>query len=100
MPKIVVIKKGVHWNFKVTIRVTKGCDLFRKLYVTFVRPYFDYTQVECEPHLMKYINMIENVQIRATKLVDRLSELVCTERLKSFNLLTMVYCRVRDEMIE
>ena len=27
------------------------------------------------PHLMKYINMIENVQIRATKLINGLKDL-------------------------
>ena len=30
-----------------------------------------YAQVVWAPHRIKYINMIENVQIRATKLVER-----------------------------
>ena len=57
-------------------------NLFKKLYVTFVRPNLEYAQVVWAPYLMKYINMIENVQIRATKLVDGLNDLKYSDRLK------------------
>ena len=64
-------------------------NLFKKLYVTFVRPNLEYAQVVWAPHLMKYISMIENVQIRATKLVDGLNDLEYSDRLKILDLPTL-----------
>ena len=45
-------------------------NLCKRLYVISVRPNLEHAQVVWAPHLMKYINVIENVQIPATKLVD------------------------------
>ena len=47
-----------------------GPELFKKLYLTFVRPHLEYAQAVWHPHLRKYINLIENVQHRSTKSVD------------------------------
>ena len=44
--------------------------------------------------------MIENVQIRATKLVDGLANSDYTVRLKYLDLLTLVYRRSSGDMIE
>ena len=44
--------------------------------------------------------MIENVQIRATKLVDGLQNLDYSERLKVLDLPTLIYRRARGDMIE
>ena len=51
------------------------CELFKKLYTTFVRLHLEYAQTVWSPHLLKQINILENVQIRATKLVDGLQHL-------------------------
>ena len=48
------------------------CHLFKKLYTTFVRPHLEYAHPVSSPHLLKHISIIENVQKRATKLVDGL----------------------------
>ena len=74
-------------------------NLFKKLYTTFVRPHLEYAQTIWSPH-KKYINIIENVQIRATKLVDGLSKLDYSERLRRIDLPTHVYRRARGDMIE
>lgn len=76
------------------------CDLFKRLYTTFVRPHLEYAQAVWSPHLVKHVNMLENVQIRATKLVDGLSNLDYPERLRKLELPTLVYRRARGDMIE
>ena len=52
------------------------------------------------PHLKKHQNLIENVQMRATKQVDGLNNLQYSERLKLLNLPTLVYRRLRGDAIE
>ena len=76
------------------------CSTFRKLYVAFVRPHLEYAQIVWSPHLRKHIDMIENVQIRATKLVDGLKELDYATRLQKLNMTTLVYRRSRGDLIE
>ena len=75
-------------------------DTFVKIFTSFVRPHLEYGQVIWSPHLRKHINMIENVQIRATKLIDGFGKLSYSERLKRINLPTLAYPRLRGDMIE
>ena len=77
-----------------------SCDLFRRLYISFVRPHLEYAQAVWSPHLKKHKNMIENVQIRATKLVDGIGDLDYPQRLKKLNLPTLAHRRARGDMIE
>ena len=51
------------------------CASFIKLYCAMIRPHLEYAQSIWSPHLLKDIDAIENVQIRATKLVDGLNNL-------------------------
>ena len=73
---------------------------FKKLFCAFVRPHLEYGQSIWSPHLQKHINAIENVQKRATKLVDGLKNLDYEERLRSCNLTTLHFRRMRGDMIE
>ena len=73
---------------------------FKKLYTAFVRPHLEYAQSVWSPHLRKHINMLENVQIGATKLVDGLARLDYPDRLKILNLPTLAYRRLRGDLIE
>ena len=77
-----------------------SCYLFRKLYLAFVRPHLEYAQAVWAPHSVKLVNMIENVQIRATKLFDGLGSLDYSERLRKLNLPTLSHRRARGSMIE
>ena len=77
-----------------------SCNLFKMLYTAFVRPHLEYGQAIWSPHLKKHITLIENVQIRATKLVDGLSNLDYSERLKRLDLPTLAYRRARGDLIE
>lgn len=75
-------------------------DTFVKLYTAFVRPHLEYGQAIWSPHLRKYVNMIEDVQIRATKLVDGFGKMSYQERLERLKLPTLAYRRLRGDMIE
>ena len=77
-----------------------NCETFKRLYTAFVRPHLEYAQSVWAPHLVKNVTTVENVQIRATKLVDGLSTLEYAERLKRLNLPTLVFRRKTGEMIE
>ena len=65
------------------------CRLFTKLYTTFVRPHLEYSHSVWSPHLLKHINIIENVQKRATKLVDSLHNYSYNERSISISIPTI-----------
>ena len=74
--------------------------VFKKLYLALVRPHLEYAQVVWSPQSKKMISMIENVQIRATKLVDGLGSLEYHERLQELKLPTLQHRRLRGAMIE
>ena len=76
------------------------CDMFKRLYTTFVRPHLEYAQSAWSPHLRKYIKQLDNVQIRATKLVDGMKHLDYFERLQKLDLPTLLHRRQRGDMIQ
>ena len=52
------------------------------------------------PHLKKYVDMIEKVQMRPTKLVDGFGRLSYEDRLRRLELPTLIYRRARGDIIE
>ena len=76
------------------------CQTFKKLYTAFVRPHLEYAQAVWTPISRKLVNMIENVQIRATKLVNGMGNMEYTERLAVLDLPTLSFRRLRGDMIE
>ena len=74
--------------------------MFRILYTTFVRPHIEYAQSVWSPHLAKYVNILENVQVRATKLVDGMKGLDYADRLRKLNIPTLQHRRLRGDMIQ
>ena len=52
------------------------------------------------PHTVKYIESIEGVQSRATKMIPEIKNLSYHERLKHLQLPNMAYCRAWGDMIE
>ena len=73
---------------------------FTRLFTSLVRPHIEYAQAVWSPYLEKHIKMIENVQIRATSLVDGIGDLCYEDRLKKLNLPSLKYRRKRGDMIE
>ena len=74
-------------------------DIFLLTYKTFIRPGLEYCQSVWSPHLQKDINMLENVQRRATKLVSGLHDISYEQRMKKLNLQSLQYRRTRGDMI-
>ena len=78
-----------------------SAEVFIPLYkATLVRSHFDYAMIILNPHAVKYIESIEGVQRRATKMVPEIKNLSYPERLKYLRLPTMAYRRARGDMIE
>ena len=67
--------------------------LFRLLFPAFARSHLEYNQSVWAPRKKKLVNLIESVQIRATKLVNGLSGLDYSERLKAIGLPTLAFRR-------
>ena len=65
-----------------------------------VRTQLDYASSVWAPYKKKHIDMIENVQKRATKQIPRIKNLSYEERLRKLELLTLSYRRLRGDMIE
>ena len=74
--------------------------MFRTLFTAIIRPHLEYGAPVWNPHLRKWIDMIENVQRRASKMVPCLSDLSYKQRLEALKLPTLQYRRYRGDMIE
>ena len=75
-------------------------EIFKRLFKAIVRPHLEYCHAVWNPHKLKHIDALENVQRRATRFVPSLKGLSYVDRLKKLNLPTLVYRRARGDMIE
>ncbi len=85
------------------IRIGFTCldkEIFMNLYPVLVRPLLEYCVQVWSPYKRKYVNLLEGVQRRATKLVPALRNLQYEERLKRLGLTTLEDRRERGDMIE
>ena len=85
------------------IRISFACmniPMFLNIYTAQVRPLLEYCVQVWSPHKRKYIQLIERVQRRATKLVPQLKNMSYNRRLKALKLPRLVDRRVRGDMIE
>ena len=84
------------------IRLGFSCmdeEIFMNLYPVLVRPLLEYCVQAWSPYKQKYIDLIENVQIRATRLVPGLRKMSYTKRLEKLKLTRLVERRFRGDMI-
>ena len=75
-------------------------DIMTQLFKALVRPHLEYGNSVWSPFYKKDITVIENVQRRATKLITELKDVPYQERLWSLNLPSLVYRRLRGDLIE
>ena len=73
---------------------------FNPLFNSLVRSQLEYASSVWSPFKKKHIENIENVQRRATKQVPSLKNKTYEERLQTLQLPTLVYRRLRGDMIE
>ena len=74
-------------------------DVFKLVFKGLVRPHLEYGAPIWSPHNKNLIELIENVQRRATKTVPGLKDLSYEERLRKLKLPTLIYRRIRGDMI-
>ena len=67
---------------------------------TFVRTHIYYASCIWSPHKHKYNDALENVQRRATKQINGMSDMSYPDRLRKFKLQTLAYRRIQGDMIE
>ena len=89
---------GLLANIRVAFKPLDS-EIFRPIYVTYVRPKLEYAAQFWNPHLKKHEHTIERVQRHATKLVPELRDLSYEDRLDKLNLPTLKERRERGDMI-
>ena len=76
------------------------CKLMRSPYLTFIRPYLEFAVPVWCPFLKGDIDMIEQVQQRATKLIPAIRNLSYENRLRKLELTTLKDRRLRGDLIQ
>ena len=85
-------------NIRVSFRYIDK-EMFKNIYVAYVRPKLEYAAPVWNPHLRKHIQKLERVQRHATRMVPELRDLSYDERLKELDLPTLEQRRERGDMI-
>ena len=75
-------------------------EMFLDLYKSLVRPHLEYCTPVWSPMFKKDSIVLENVQRRATRLVNSLSGLTYENRLRALGIPTLEYRRLRADVVE
>ena len=70
------------------------------LYKSLVRPHLEYAVQFWSPHLRRYINKMERVQIKATQMIREIRNHSYQQRLKNLELISLIQRRLRGQLIE
>ena len=75
-------------------------DMLIQLYKSVVRPHLEYCNSVWSPLYKKDVQLLERVKRRATKLVPGMKDMGYADRLKALKLPSLVYRRLRGDLIE
>ena len=78
----------------------RDVDIWKKFYVSLVRPHLEFASTVWSPHLLGDIDMLEKVQERATKIPFELRGLSYEERLKVWGITSLRDRRIRGDLIQ
>ena len=78
----------------------QGKELIILLYKTIVRPHLEYCIQTWRPYRKKDIDILDRVQRRATKMIQKLRNISYEMRLKECGLTTLETRRLRGDQIE
>ena len=77
-----------------------SAELWKKLYVTFVRPHLEFAVSVWNPTNIGFVSILEKVQARATKIPNALKKKSYEERLIAFGLDKLEKIRERGDLIQ
>ena len=96
-----VIKKARRLTGLIVRSITyKSKEIMVPLFKTLVRPHLEYAQAVWSPYKRKYINQIESVQRHFTKYIIGMYDLSYEDRMKSLQLPSLEFRRLRGDLIE
>ena len=78
----------------------RDVDIWKKLYVSLVRPHLEFASTVWSPYLLGDIEMLEKVQERASKIPLVLRDLPYEERLKVWGISSLRERRIRGDLIQ
>ena len=76
-------------------------NILKKLFLIYIRPKFEYNTPICSPYLKKYINHIESVQIKYTRLIFNRCNIFYTsylDKLTKLNIKSLEYRRLEFDL--
>jgi hypothetical protein len=88
-----------YWVLFIEI-LNMSSDILVVLYKTLVRSHLEYANCVWSPYRQMDIEKIEKVQMRVTKMAQRLKKYSYEARLRWLNLPTLKYGRLRGDMIQ